>query len=384
MKHIILLYEELIPSVRLCGYEQLTYLAKQGKLSFEAMQLRSVKRRELKRADAVIFVRGDSDFECTLAKKLAQAGKYLIYVLDDDLLNVPPYLASYSHYAAASAQKNIKTLMAYCHCLLTPSERLAQKYGAQFDRIILIEEPALCSKRQEKSGEVIRIGFAGSIDRTQDLEQILAQPLRNIRKKYGDRVAIEFFGTNPNIAQELGCRHYPYAQDYAAYRETMESLCWDIGLAPMPNTAFHACKHYNKFIEYGSFGIISICSALPPYDRVVRNWENGVLCPNEPEVWEAALSRLIEDAQLRKRIQKTLYWQICSSFQVSQTAENLWKQLDRHIPILKRHTLGWVLANKIQWRAMWILTKIRRYGWRLPLVALKKLTDRFNRNEGRK
>lgn len=384
MKHIVLLYEELIPSVRLCGYEQLTYLAKQGKLSFEAMQLRRVRRKGLQKADAVIFVRGDSDFECTLAKKLAQAGKYLIYVLDDDLLNVPPYLASYSHYAADSVQRNIKKLMAYCHCLLTPSERLAQKYGAQFDRTILIEEPALCCKKREKSDEVVKIGFAGSLDRTQDLEQILAQPLRNIRKKYGERVVIEFFGANPGIAQELGCRHYPYAQDYAAYQSTMESLCWDIGLAPMPDTEFHACKHYNKFIEYGSFGIISICSALPPYDHVVRNWENGVLCPNEPEAWEAALSRLIDDAQLRKSIQETIYQQIRSSFQVSQTAEKLWEQLDCHIPTLTGYTLGEMLPNKLHWWAMWILTKVRRYGWRLPLVAVQKITDRFNRNEGRK
>ena len=384
MKHIVLLYEELIPSVRLCGYEQMLYLSKQGKLSFGAMQLRRVRREELQKADAVIFVRGDSNFECYLAKKLAQAGKYLIYVLDDDLLNVPPYLASYPHYAAASVQKNIKTLIAYCHCLLTPSERLAQKYGVQFDRTILIEEPALCSKRQEKSDEVVKIGFAGSLDRTQDVERILTQPLRNIRKKYGERVVIEFFGANPGIAQELGCRHYPYAQDYAAYQRTMESLCWDIGLAPMPNTAFHACKHYNKFIEYGSFGIISVCSALPPYDHVVRNWENGVLCPNDPEAWEAALSRLIEDAQLRKHIQETLYQQISSSFQVSRTAENLWKQLDRHIPILKGHTLGWMLPNKLHWWAWWLLSKIRRYGWKLPFAALNKITDRFNRNEGRK
>lgn len=381
MKKIVLLYSELIPSVRLCGYEQLSYLAKCGILDFEAVPLRAVTRKCLKQADAVIFLRGDSDFECYLAKKLAQAGKYLIYVLDDDLLNVPDYLASYPHYGRDSVKGNVRTLMRCCDCLLTPSEKIAKKYSHLFTRTVLIEEPALdCIFPEEKDGPV-KLGFAGSVDRTLDFDSLVTEPLRRIKKRFGDDVVIEFFGIKPAIAEELNCKCYPYAENYGEYQNTMKSLHWDIGLAPIPDTEFHSCKHYNKFIEYGSYGIISVCSDLAPYDRIIRNWENGVLCPNDADAWETVLCRLIEDAQLRKRIQRSLHEQIRSSFQLPQVAKDLWARLDACVPVLPRHTLGWMLPNRLRWRIMWAYSKIDQHGWKLPFAVLRKLLNCFGRKK---
>ena len=382
MKKIVLLYSELIPSVRLCGYEQLSHLARQGQVDFEAVRLRDVTGKCLKDADAVIFVRADSSFECHLAKRLAAAGKYLIYVLDDDLLNIPEYLESYPHYAQPATRKNIQTMMDCCDCLMTPSKRIAQKYGPLFARAVLFEEPALACVRHTESGGPVRIGFAGSVDRTLDFERILADPLRRIKARFGDGVSIEFFGIRPAIAAELPCKCLPYAGDYAAYQAAMKDLRWDIGLAPMPDTAFHACKHYNKFIEYGSYGIISVCSDLPPYTGIVRNWENGVLCPNDADRWEEALTRLIRDAQLRKKLQDELQEQIRRDFQVPQVARQLWRQLDACIPAAEKHTARFLLPGRLFWRAAWVRDKIRRHGWKLPLAALRKIIRKVSKNEG--
>ena len=32
----------------------------------------------------------------------------------------------------------------------------------------------------------------------------------------------------------------------------VESFDWDIGLALVPETSFHACTHYNKFMQRGN------------------------------------------------------------------------------------------------------------------------------------
>lgn len=379
MKRIILLYNELIPSVRLCGYEQFTYLAEQGMISFDAIPLHNVTSNSLKDADAVVFVRGDSYFETYLAKKLRAAGKYLIYVLDDDLLNLPDYLASSAHYAQKHVRDCIFSLMNSCHCFLTPSQKLAEKYGKFFDKTILIEEPAMCSVRRKTNDGPVKIGFAGSVDRTLDFEQILATPLRNIKKRFGDAVEIEFLGIKPAIAEELNCKCHPYANDYAAYQNTMKSLDWDIGLAPMPDTAFHSCKHYNKFIEYGSYGIISVCSDLPPYTRVIQNWENGVLCPNEARAWEDALVKLVSEPSLRDSIAQQLYQQISGSFLIPQVSQKLWQQLDENIPTLKRHVMGSLLPCRLKMQLKMILPRIRWYGWRLPFVIVKKVIRKLFR-----
>ena len=45
-----------------------------------------------------------------------------------------------------------------------------------------------------------------------------------------------------------------YLEDYEDYRSAMGTLGWDIALAPLPDTPFHRCKHYNKYIEYASYG----------------------------------------------------------------------------------------------------------------------------------
>ena len=371
MRKVVLLYTAMTPSVRLCGYEQFSFLAQQGLLSFSAISLYKATCAELKTADAVVFVRGDSYYEYRLAALLKTAGKYLIYVMDDDLLDVPSYISSAEHYRQEETAFHISSLMQLCDCFMTPSARLLQKYGDRFEKSLLIEEPALdCMEHAERSSTV-KIGFAGSIDRTTDVEQLLEKPLRNLVNKMGDLVSVEFFGAKPKIAEELNCRWIPYADSYEKYQKTMQELNWDIGLAPMPDTEFHACKHYNKFIEYGNYGIISVCSDRLPYTRIIRNWDNGVLCPDDADAWELALMRLVQDTKLRKEMRNRLQEQIRSEFSVSHVSAKLWKQLDGNIPALKEYRLE--AAHFFCLRISAFGKKLCKYGWKIFPAAWRKL-----------
>lgn len=121
---------------------------------------------------------------------------------------------------------------------------------------------ALAEKPENPDG-VVHIGFAGSADRGQDVDTILAEALEEVSRKYGDRISIEIFGTDTEIARRLRCMTIPYTESYEAYQEKMKELNWDIGLAPMPETAFHACKYYNKLVEYAGYGIVGIYSKCP-------------------------------------------------------------------------------------------------------------------------
>lgn len=328
MKHILLLYQEMIPSVRLCMFEQLRWLAEKGRLSMKAVPLSRVNGEILTWADAVVLVRGATKMEKLLARQIKKSGKTLVYVLDDDLLHTPAHVSSAEYYFRNDIRDNIRSLMSMADCFVTPSVVLAEKYGGQFPKTILVEEPALRCHRAQKDDGKVRIGFAGSVDRTKEVETILSATLRRILQRYGERVELDLFGVEAKLADTLGCRWFPYMDSYAEYQEKVDDLGWDIGLAPLESSDFGACKHYNKFIEYGSHGIVCVASDLPPYNRVIRNGENGVLCANTEDAWTRALSELIEDTARRKAMSERVFQQMQKDFCLSAVSEDLWRRLE--------------------------------------------------------
>ena len=302
--NVLVVSTTFIPSVLLCGHCQLEYLEKQGKLNYRFVISHFFNRKDVDWADTIIFLRSDSDIDAYVSKIAKKAGKKLVYVLDDDLLNVPDYLSSSPYYLLPSTNKNIRTIMSNCDTFLTPSPVLMEKYGGSFKNKYLIAEPSLNRINKKPKNNKVKIGFAGSIDRAQDINDILSNAIRQIVKKYEDTIEIEFMGAKPDIVDELHLTHLPYQDGYDAYTAYMAKCNWDIGLAPMPETEFHRCKYFNKYVEYASFGIAGIYTDCEPYVFGIRNKENGLLVKNTTEDWVKAISELIEDNKLREKISK--------------------------------------------------------------------------------
>lgn len=305
-RHILLIYRRMIPSIRLCGHAQMQELAAQGKIEYRAIQEMHLKASDLAWADLVLLGRLDSWYELQLVRKLHEAGKTLIYIMDDDLLNIPDEVTSASYYNQPCIQRYIREIIDLSDVILSPSPLLLEKYAVDGRKGILTEEPALqpVPYKPHKEDQPIKIGFAGSVDRTGDLEGILRESLLRIRQEYGDKMAFEFFGGKPKFAEELGARCIPYTESYDDYRTTLNGLEWDIGLAPMPESDFHACKHYNKFTEYAAAGIAGIYSNVSPYNRLAAFPGCAVLCENRADAWTEALRSLLENRELREDIRR--------------------------------------------------------------------------------
>ena len=298
---VLLLYRTFGPSVNLCGYIQLKWLADHGRVEFRDKRIMDVKKRDLEWCEIAVFVRGDALLDEWMAKVCHKAGKTVVYILDDDLLNVPITMGSGPYYAQKSVKHHIRRMMEYSDYFMSPSKVLLQKYGKLFKNSFLLYEPAAISiqeKKPNKDGK-IHIGFAGSSDRGQDIDAILTDALTYIAEKYGDRIVIEIFGTETELSKRLHCKTIPYTESYEEYQQKMLALNWDIGLAPMPKTEFHACKYYNKLVEYAGFGIAGVYSNVLPYTDGVVDHENGLMCENTSESWVKALTDLIENPQLR-------------------------------------------------------------------------------------
>ncbi len=358
----------------LCGGLQLEELSKRGEIEYRAARVADVRSEQLNWSNMVFLVRGDSPLEAWIAKRCRETGRAVIYVLDDDLLNVPPELGSGVFYNSEPVQRSIRALLGNADCIASPSELLLRKYGEGSSTIQIIEPASrIIKEKQRRDGNVIFIGFAGSTDRGGDIDTLLSDALERIKELYGSRIQFEFFGPETGTAEKLGARVYPYVDSYEAYQERMEELNWDIGLAPMPRSEFHRYKHYNKLVEYSGFGIAGVYSREEPYIEGVEDGINGILCENTTKAWVEAISRLIEDDELRRSISQECLRQARECFSVEKSAVSLDNGLKQIQWSEDPEPIRGLRAERQLQTFSYLINKIKESGVKAPVVVLKKL-----------
>ena len=375
--NVLVVSTTFIPSVLLCGHCQLEYLEKQGKLNYKFSISHFINKRNVEWADIIVFLRSDSDIDAYVSKIAKKAGKKLIYVMDDDLLNVPDYLSSSPYYLLPSTQNNIRTIMSNCDTFLTPSPVLLEKYGPNFKYKYNIAEPSLNRIIKKEKNDKVKIGFAGSIDRAQDLNEILEDAITQIVEKYGDSIEIEVMGAHPDFVDKLGLKHLPYQDGYDAYTAYMAKCNWDIGLAPMPLSEFHRCKYFNKYVEYASFGIAGIYTNCEPYIYGINDRVNGLLVNNTTQEWVNAISELIDNKQLRQIISENCLKEaneiyaldILADDYLEKITTNYKKAEDFHIPSLS--FAKFIIFFKR------VLRKIKEQGLNFPSWFIKKISSKI-------
>lgn len=377
--HVLLIYQALIPSVRLCGHLQMEYLAAQGRIEYRHRAEKALTNADLSWANIVILGRLDSLMSTVVLRRLKEAGKKLLYILDDDLLNVPVDLRSAAHYGAAEIRKHIKLHLEMCDGVISPSPILLEKYAGEGKKRILIEEPSVepIPYAPHDPQAPVKIGFAGSVDRKGDVERLLSPALHAIKEEYGERVQLEFFGAIPDFAKDLSARGIPYTNSYDDYRRVLNGLKWDVGLAPMPNTPFHACKHYNKFVEYAAAGIVGVYSDVQPYIRLKGRTEAAIFCPNETQAWLNALRRLVDNAQEREQLRRNVIDFVEKEMSVAASAEQMLRQMPEAVPSGEVNSSAVRFSRVVRpMMRLWEIWLV--YGWRTPAVVLQKVRERLH------
>lgn len=376
--NVLVVSTTFIPSVLLCGHCQLEYLEKQGKCSYKFSISHFINKRNVEWADIIVFLRSDSDIDAYVSKIAKKACKKLIYVMDDDLLNVPSYLSSAPYYLLPSTQHNIRTIMSNCDTFLTPSPVLLEKYGPDFRYKFNIAEPSLNRIGKKAENPKVKIGFAGSIDRAQDLNEILEDAITQIVEKYGDSIEIEIMGAKPDFVDKLGLRHLPYQDGYDNYTAYMAKCNWDIGLAPMPLTEFHRCKYFNKYVEYASFGIAGIYTNCEPYVFGIRDKENGLLVNNTTEEWVEAISKLIENAELRKKISDECLREANEVYALDILAEDFYEKITHDFIKPEKSVIPGLGFAKFVIFFKRVFRKIKEQGLNFPAWFVQKLQTKID------
>lgn len=338
--------EARIPSAVLGVDAVFEDLAAAGVCEYRACSSVHPDPADLAWADAVVLVRGASPSEYRILREAQRLGRRVATYMDDDLEAVPAEARSGYFFTSATVRRLLAEILREADLVCTTREELSEVLAARhgIEPRILRQphpgttplpppHPAATPLREPQSGPVhetqseplremqsgqvrevqsrplrepksspVRIGFLGSVDHAGFLDELLRGPLTSLARDLGEQVEFIFCGAVPAFARELNATAAPYQHDFAAWREAARGLDLDIGLAPLPASAFHACKYWNKYLEYASLGIAGIYSEGSPNADVVRDGETGLVVPNHALAWESALRRLVDDPVLRRTI----------------------------------------------------------------------------------
>lgn len=147
----------------------------------------------------------------------------------------------------------------------------------------------------------IVIGFAGSKGHRNDLKLIESAILKAARH-FGNRVRFVFWGAITDDLLTLpNCDWINTEVSYSEYPRRLSSLGLDIGLAPLGDTPFNACKSDIKWLEYSIIGVPSICSDIGVYDEP-KDQRLAIVVPNDEDAWFRAITTLVENTELRKSL----------------------------------------------------------------------------------
>ena len=109
-----------------------------------------------------------------------------------------------------------------------------------------------------KNANAKRIGYMGTFTHDDDLLMILPA-LRKVFGRHGDEVELQILGVvgHPQTLQalqELPITYLHPGAEIVRYTSFLPwfigNVRWDIGLAPLRDTVFNACKSDIKFLDY--------------------------------------------------------------------------------------------------------------------------------------
>jgi len=229
----------------------------------------------------------------------------LIYTIDDNLLDLDAVPLPTRHA--------VRYFCRYADGILVSTEFLRQRLQRLNPHIFVL--PNTLDERlfagdgrqlpvERQSAEQLTIGFMGTFTHDADLMLVL-QALRTVLRRHLDAVRLQLVGgiSNPGLLrlfQGLSVQVLNPSPADAPYPNFIpwmkQNLCWDIGIAPLEDTAFNRSKSDIKFLDYSALGIPGIYSNVPSYSSTVRHLETGWLAENTPAAWVEALETLLSNS----------------------------------------------------------------------------------------
>lgn len=294
--HILVESPEQIASVRVGVLEPLKPLQKEGLCQIRFRRTCEIKKGDLLWCDIFICVRGSESGTRKLIEIAKKMHRYIVYFLDDDLLNVPADISCAKYYHNKVIRQNLCDIISLSDVLWVVNPYISNKYKKYCSNYFIGKVPVEMKNipiKEKLQDSQIHFLYAGSTDHTNLVNQYLTPAVEKICEEYKEKVTVTFIGVKPQIKGLSNIKIVPYYEDYDDYKMAVQNGNFHYGLALVLKEEFYRGKYYNKFIEYASIGVVGLYSNTEPYTFIVEDKVNGYLVENTWENWYKAMKNAI-------------------------------------------------------------------------------------------
>lgn len=330
--HILVECAEKLASVTLGVLAPLEQFQKEGTCKVRFVKTKEIQATDIAWCDILICVRGCEFLSSIILKEAQKAKRFLIYFLDDALLQLPENAACYEAFQSADCANILKKCISFCDVLCSANQNILRDYRTYLptDRAEFLYPPVHLEKKIDTrwdAPDVVRFLYAGSTDHEDIVEKYLREGVQKLAKEFGSNIYFTFIGANPRIRGLPNVEYIKFIESYEKYQEIVEKGNFHIGLAPLEDSYFHHCKYFNKYIEYTKIGAVGIYSDTMPYQQVIENGENGWLCEGTSEAWYECMKNLFlairSNPTAVRKLYKTSEMRINTQFAPAQLGREL-------------------------------------------------------------
>lgn len=354
MSNILFLYENNSPSAELTKrhYEMWKELCSPDS-NIVYRSDASLTSFDLNWADVLIVIRGLSPYEKSICELAKRRNIFVVLHIDDDMLNPPE-----GYIQLKQRTKSLKRIIEISDAVVT-NPYLKQKYENinNSKRVILTDTPVKEENIVYKTGSnKIKMVYPAGKDHAILFERILVPAFEKLPEECAKKISIDFIGNKPKVDTLKNIEtNFIEHMSMENYEKHMAKSDYDIGLAPLEISEFNKGKYYNKYISFAKYGIVGIYTNMEPYNYIIKDKENGVLCNNTPESWIATISDLIFDKSIIEEMRAHSYNDLKERF----SPKTIITKYDSDLPELNSHKSNDIKVNIVVKKLIRICFSIR-------------------------
>jgi len=235
--------------------------------------------------DAFVFGRVPDPTVFLFALKMYEAGKTIIWDLDDDFLSVPDWSPVKDLFGAVAIGYLTEALKMATYITVSTvplANAVASGWPSLGNKIKVLENlvdtRTYFQAHASGPGDLTKILWSGSYTHCRDLEPLdaVVDFVSSI-----DGYIMIFYGHIPDKFKNKKNVIYISWGPKRNYEGTLSLVSPDIALLPLLDCPFNRCKSAIKFFEMTMAGGMCMASDIPPFSDVIDHEVNGILFPTE-------------------------------------------------------------------------------------------------------
>jgi glycosyltransferase involved in cell wall biosynthesis len=252
------------------------------------------------------------DAQAKLARRI---GARLVYDLDDYLLGMEDHPEKTVYMPMVAA---VRASLAAADRVWCSTGRLASlvegETAASIEVMPNMLDPEVWELHEPRPARPhdpsLRVLYMGTRTHDEDFA-FLAKVMERLHRRQPGLVQLHMIGVRTDDAQSAPWLRVHAIPGYvgASYPAFVHWLvrqpAFDLGVAPLVETAFNAGKSPIKVLDYAALGIPALASRVPAYAGSLRDGIDCMLADNRVDAWEQALLTLAADAGLRASLLST-------------------------------------------------------------------------------